>query len=200
MTRVLDCLTQQHDYNYVLFAAIICIAGAWTTLQLFFKTQQSPADQKLGWVFLTAVVGGSTIWTTHFLGMLGYDPLLPHGYAPFLTLLSWLAAVAACVVAFTIAITRYRGAALIAGALFGAGIGIMHYTGMLAFHVSGFIEWDVLYVVASIVFAIVLGAIADNLSFLQGQIDERYYGYIVMGIGIITAILRWNTTKPLEDM
>ena len=47
---------------------------------------------------------------------------------------------------------------------------------------------------------VVLGSIADNLSFLQSQIDERYYGIIVMGIGIITAVLRWNTTKPLEDM
>ena len=47
---------------------------------------------------------------------------------------------------------------------------------------------------------VVLGAVADNLSYLQSQIDERYYGVIVMGIGIITAVLRWNTTKPLEDM
>ena len=47
---------------------------------------------------------------------------------------------------------------------------------------------------------VILGAIGDNLSYLQSQIDERYYGVIVMGIGIITAVLRWNTTKPLEDM
>ena len=47
---------------------------------------------------------------------------------------------------------------------------------------------------------VILGAIADNLSYLQSQIDERYYGVIVMGIGIITAVLRWNTTQPLEDM
>ena len=47
---------------------------------------------------------------------------------------------------------------------------------------------------------VVLGAIADNISYLQSQIDERYYGFILMGIGIITAVLRWNTTKPLEDM
>ena len=47
---------------------------------------------------------------------------------------------------------------------------------------------------------IILGAVADNLSYIQSQIDERYYGFIVMGIGIITAVLRWNTSKPLEDM
>jgi hypothetical protein len=47
---------------------------------------------------------------------------------------------------------------------------------------------------------VVLGAIADNLSYIQSQIDERYYGLIVMGIGIITAVLRWNTDKPLDDL
>lgn len=47
---------------------------------------------------------------------------------------------------------------------------------------------------------IVLGAVADNLSYIQNQIDERYYGIIVMGIGIITAVLRWNTNKPLDDL
>lgn len=46
---------------------------------------------------------------------------------------------------------------------------------------------------------IVLGAVADNLSYIQSQIDERYYGFIVMGIGIITAVLRWNTHEGLED-
>ena len=47
---------------------------------------------------------------------------------------------------------------------------------------------------------VILGAIADNLSYLQSQINERYYGFIVMGIGIVTAVLRWNTTKPLDEM
>ena len=46
---------------------------------------------------------------------------------------------------------------------------------------------------------IVLGAVADNLSYIQSQIDERYYGFIVMSIGIITAVLRWNTHEGLED-
>lgn len=46
---------------------------------------------------------------------------------------------------------------------------------------------------------IILGAVADNLPYIQGQIDARYYGFIVMGIGIVTAVLRWNTTSSLDD-
>ena len=47
---------------------------------------------------------------------------------------------------------------------------------------------------------VILGAVGDNLSYLQSQIDERYYGLIMIGIGVVTAFLRWNTTQPLEDM
>jgi len=164
MIRVLDCLTQQHDYHYVAFAVLVCIVGAWTTLQLFSRAQQSADDQKLGWVFLTAVVAGSTIWTTHFLAMLGFDPLVPHGYAPFLTLLSWLAAVAACVLALAIAISKHRGAALLAGGVFGAGIAVMHYTGMNALLIPGRIQWDETLVVASEIIGIVLGAAAIHVA------------------------------------
>lgn len=46
----------------------------------------------------------------------------------------------------------------------------------------------------------ILGVISENLSYFHDDLGDRTYGLILMGIGIITAILRWNTTKPLEDM
>ena len=47
---------------------------------------------------------------------------------------------------------------------------------------------------------VILGVVADNLTYFHDTLGDAYYGLILMGIGIITAILRWNTTKPLEDM
>jgi len=46
---------------------------------------------------------------------------------------------------------------------------------------------------------VVFGALFDNFSYLQSVIDERYYGILLVGIGIIVAILRFVTTQPLED-
>lgn len=45
----------------------------------------------------------------------------------------------------------------------------------------------------------VLGVIFDNFSYIQNIIDERYYGSILIFIGIIMAILRFYTNQPLED-
>lgn len=46
---------------------------------------------------------------------------------------------------------------------------------------------------------VVFGALFDNFSYLQSVIDERYYGILLVGIGVIVAILRFITTQPLRD-
>ena len=45
---------------------------------------------------------------------------------------------------------------------------------------------------------VVLGALLDNFSYLQSVIDQRYYGIILVGIGVIVAVLRFLTTGPLK--
>lgn len=44
---------------------------------------------------------------------------------------------------------------------------------------------------------VILGALMDNLSYIQNIIDQRYYGIIVIAIGIIVAILRFITTDAI---
>lgn len=47
-------------------------------------------------------------------------------------------------------------------------------------------------------FLVVFGAIFDNFSYLQNVIDQKYYGTILVVIGVIVAILRFITTRPLR--
>jgi len=46
---------------------------------------------------------------------------------------------------------------------------------------------------------VIFGALFDNFSQLQNIIDEKYYGIILVAVGVIVAILRFITTQPLED-
>ena len=46
---------------------------------------------------------------------------------------------------------------------------------------------------------VIVGAIYDNFSYLQNVIDPKYYGTILVLIGIICAVLRFITTQPLDD-
>jgi hypothetical protein len=45
---------------------------------------------------------------------------------------------------------------------------------------------------------VVFGALLDNFSYLQSVIDQRYYGILLVIIGIIVAILRFLTTGPMK--
>jgi len=45
---------------------------------------------------------------------------------------------------------------------------------------------------------VIFGALFDNLSYIQNIIDPQYYGILLIVIGVICAILRFVTTKPIE--
>jgi hypothetical protein len=44
----------------------------------------------------------------------------------------------------------------------------------------------------------VFGVIFDNFSYVQNIIDPKYYGISFIIIGIIVAVLRFVTNKPIE--
>ena len=45
---------------------------------------------------------------------------------------------------------------------------------------------------------VVFGALLDNFSYLQSVIDQKYYGILLVAIGVIVAILRFITTGPVR--
>jgi hypothetical protein len=45
---------------------------------------------------------------------------------------------------------------------------------------------------------VIFGALMDNLQYLQAVVDPKYYGGIMMFVGIIVAVLRFVTTQPLD--
>ena len=45
---------------------------------------------------------------------------------------------------------------------------------------------------------VVFGALLDNFSQLQSVIDQKYYGVILVVIGVIVAVLRFITSNPIR--
>lgn len=45
---------------------------------------------------------------------------------------------------------------------------------------------------------VVFGALEAGFPYLQSVIDQRYYGVILVSIGVIVAILRFLTTGPVR--
>jgi len=161
MFRVLTCLTVEHDWRLVGVAAVVCLFASLTAVNLFNRARATVGRERAVWIVAAAVATGFGIWATHFVAMLAYEPGFPIAYGLSLTILSLAAA--AFITGFGLSIAVYgrtRWAAPLAGAVVGGGIAAMHYTGMFAVEIPGRVTWQLTLVLASIVFGMVLGALA----------------------------------------
>ena len=159
MLRVYSCIVHEHDFRLVLVAGIICLLAALTAFALLERARAS-GRRRAAWLMLTAFVSGIGIWSTHFVAMLAYQPHLPIGYDPGLTLLSVAAAILITGAGWRVALDGGRWAPAVAGAVIGGGIGTMHYIGMSAVKLAGRLVWDETFVGASLLIGVALSAAA----------------------------------------
>jgi diguanylate cyclase len=186
MMNVIGCITGEHNLWLVMLAAIVCVMGSFVTLRLFVRAAATTGVDRFGWVFLTGVAGGSSIWCTHFIAMLGYDPRAPVTFDPVLTIVSLLIAIAGTAAGLAVATSnRTRLAPALGGAVVGLAISAMHYTGMVAYRVDGLVAWDSSYVVASILFAVAFGGLAFEVA---RQPTIHGYRYIATGLLVIAIV------------
>ncbi|MDT2022289.1 EAL domain-containing protein [Methylocella sp. CPCC 101449] len=161
MMTVLSCITESHNVWLVLIAAAICVVGSWVMIRLFHRAATSSGKQRLGWHVLTAVSLGATIWCTHFIAMLGFDPGVPIGFDPVLTIVSLLVAIIGGAIGLVASTSNVvRAAPTLGGAFIGLAIVAMHYTGMMGYRVQGLVSWNMPYLIVSIVLSVVFASLA----------------------------------------
>ena len=186
MYKVLDCVATQHDLRLVALAAVICALSSYTTISLLHHVRRSDARMWWVWLAVSALSTGFGIWATHFIAMLAFSPGLPTAYNVPLTVLSLIIAVVVTGFGLAIALmSRWSAAApWLGGAVVGAGIAAMHYTGMAAFEVPGRINWDASLVDASIAIGAVLAAAALYVG-LRGEARR----WTLLGTLLLTAAI-----------
>ncbi len=160
MMQVALCITQQHDLRLVFVALLVCLIGSAATVQLFGRILSASGPSRVGWVMLTAVSTGTMVWSTHFVAMMAFRTQAPVVLDPILTLASLVLAIAVAAPGLALAATKRRWAAAAGGAIIGIAISTMHYLGMSAYRIDGFVTWDWRYVVASVVLSSLLAAAA----------------------------------------
>lgn len=126
----------------VVVAAFLCLAGSGLTVMTLRRLVVATGRRKLIQLALSGLVTGATIWATHFIAMLAFDPGVEHGYGIAFTVISLLVAVLGSLLA-NACVSYGNGPApfVFAGVLFGLTVSLMHYTGMSAFQIPGEIIW-----------------------------------------------------------
>ena len=184
--RVLSCIITGHNPWLVLLAAFVCISGGWITLGLLRRAENTRDLQRGGWIFLTAVAAGSSIWCTHFIAMLAYEVSAPVTFDPILTMASLLLAVIGCACGFAITLSRLPYVAQeLGGAVVGFAITVMHYTGMMAYRVDGIVAWNMGYVVASVLLSVIFAALAFNQAIRRSWRFAWFAGLVLFVAAVV---------------
>lgn len=184
--RVVSCLFTEHNLLIVALAAVVCVAGSWITFGLYTRARMRSGLQMHGWAFLTAVAAGSSIWCTHFIAMLAYEVTAPVTFDPILTMASLVIAIAGCGLGFGLsALEDGRFPPELCGAIVGLSVAFMHYTGMAAYHVAGFVDWDVAYIVASVAISATVAAFALREAVLKPHPHSIYIAPALFVVSIV---------------
>jgi NO-binding membrane sensor protein with MHYT domain/nitrogen-specific signal transduction histidine kinase/ActR/RegA family two-component response regulator len=187
-------LPGRYNYGLVFLSYLVAALGSYAFLQ--FATRIADLRDhglRLGWLAIGAIAMGGAIWAMHFIGMLAHILPIPVSYDPVITALSILPAILAAGIALHVVARPVVSTSqlLIGGALMGAGIGAMHYTGMSAMRLDALVRYDPTLFAASIVVAVVLAIIAlqtrDLLGKLSGVVSRQrreIVGALILGLAV----------------
>jgi len=155
-------LTGSHHSGLVALSYCVALLASYTAILTLERVQlHTRKASRYSWLLVSSIIAGIGVWSMHFIGMLAFELNLPMNHGVGLTLLSIIPAIAGSFFALKgqIAAPSVRQT-LFGGTVLGAGIGLMHYTGMAAMILPASLRYDPLWFLFSVVVAVSLGIIA----------------------------------------
>ena len=143
-----------HHPLFIALSSLTAWLGAWTALDVFRRVRAHVGAWRLAWLGATAVAMGLSIWSMHFIAMLGFNPGAEVRYDASRTVLSLLLAIATTAFAFFFARGGGVRREITGGVVMGAGICTMHYVGMSAVITSAVLANDPAYVALAFMVAV----------------------------------------------
>ena len=187
MYQVLFCLTDQHDWRLVALGGAVCLLASAAAISLFHRARAARGGARLVWITLDAIVAGCGIWATHFIAMQAYGPGAGGAYNIPVTVLSLIFAIAVTFIGISISVSTTRGVLVAAGgAVVGAGVAAMHYTGMMAFEIPAHVGWTTATVTVSILLGIVFGSCALFVAGRGDGLSNALAATILLTIAIVS--------------
>jgi len=140
------------------------------------------------WLLLAAwAIGGTGIWTMHFMAMLGFTVSdLTIRYDLATTVASWMIAIVVVGIGlFIVGFGRPSAAKILAaGTLTGVGVAGMHYTGMAAMRMPATVNYNQTLVIASVVIAVVAATVALWFTVTLRRGIVLFAAALIMGVAV----------------
>src|SRR5205823_4082824 len=158
-----------YDTGLVALSVLVATLAAFVALSISGRiVAANSRGAQWAWASAGATAMGGGIWGMHFIGMLAFS--LPCGvsYAPVGTVLSMIPGILASGVALHVISRRtdpgFKSLA-VGAVLMGAGIGLMHYSGMAAMQPEALLRYDPMLVLVSVVVAVGLAFVSLGIRF-----------------------------------
>ncbi len=161
--------TGVYDAVLVSMSLGVAVLASYAALLVSLNISNTVSGPKIRrlWFIVGSLCLGWGIWAMHFIGMLAFSLPCVTGFDVSYTLLSVLPSILASAMALQImsrsAITRSQLA--LGGLLMGAGIGAMHYTGMVGLRLEGLVRYNLGWVIVSLLLAVGLSTAAIWIKF-----------------------------------
>jgi len=175
-----------HQAVHLVLSVVIAVLGSWTALDLNGRAHARGGWTHWAWLVAAALAAGLSIWSMHFVAMLGFNAGVPVTYDPGLTFLSLLLAIVPTAGAFVaLRATRPSGARIgIAALAMGSGICLMHYVGMAAVRAPATLAYRPALVALSFVIAVGASGAALVAVLKQRSLPFRLVGAVLLGLAI----------------
>ena len=190
-------LLVKYDLLLVLISIAIAVFASYTAFLVaeriaFYKTKSI----RLFWAISGGLTLASGVWAMHFIGMLAAKLPVKVNYDLTITLLSFIPVfMASLVLLFNgLKSESIQKQLIMRSVVIGAGIGSMHYVGMMAMRMDAIMRYEPIIMGISVVAAVVLAYIALKIKLWAEQADHanefkhpRFIAAVVMG-GAISAM------------
>lgn len=172
---------------YVVLSFLFAAAGSFVALTAATRIKQADGSFSTANTLTAGLaLGGIGVWAMHFVGMLALKLDVASSYAMVETGVSLIAAILAASLAlgYVARAPERVSRMLVAGALLGMSVVVMHYLGMYGMKIGGYIQWDYAIVAASIVIAVVAATAALWLAFHTASLLKRLGAALVMAVAV----------------
>ncbi|HEV8680852.1 MAG TPA: MHYT domain-containing protein [Stellaceae bacterium] len=166
----------KYQVGLVILSIVVAALAAFVALAISGRiVAANSRSARWAWASAGATAMGGGIWGMHFIGMLAFSLPCGVGYDPVGTVLSMIPGILASGVALHVISQRtdpgFKRLA-VGAVLMGAGIGLMHYTGMAAMQPEALLRYDPGLVAVSIIVAVALAFVSLGIRFRFRTLDS----------------------------
>jgi NO-binding membrane sensor protein with MHYT domain len=195
-------LVPTYDYPLVFASVLVSLMASFTGLALTRGISALPEGGRKLQIVMAALALGGGIWSMHFVAILAMRFPLPIDYDALFTLGSALIAILMAGIALLTLHFAPRTwlTQVIAGAILGNGIVVMHYVGMMA--LRGCLPvYDPPGVALSVVVATAMGITAIAVAYAKRDAMHILAGTFIFGLSVVAVhfiAIAWTSFLPSE--